>query len=592
MPGIVGLITRKPRVVAEVELARMISTLRHESSYTSGTWIDEAAGVYVGWVAHAGSAMERMPIRNERGDVVMVFSGEDYSDAKPDGASYLVRVYESDAAFPTGLNGMFHGIVLDRARGSATLFNDRYGMHRIYYTESPDAFYFAAEAKAILAVRPERCAVDPRGLGEFVACGCVLGNRTLFRDVNLLPGGASWVFRDGALERRASYFSPSQWEAQTPLDPQSHYESLRGVLATRLPKYFNGSQAIGIALTGGLDTRLLMAWRNASRRPLHCYTFGSMLRESQDVRVARRVADVCKQPYQVLTIGRDFLARFQQYAERSVFLTDGNIDLARTPDLYVSEKARTIAPVKIVGTYGSEVFTLAPTFRPTKPLAGLFDPQIVEQARQAVQTYAELRQLHPLTFTAFCQSPWSHHGVLSLEQTQLTVRSPFLDNDFIQAMYQAPHVSEASRDVRRKLIADEDPMLAAIPTDRGVGQAGPFGRASRAYHEFTFKAEYAYDYGMPQRLAQIDHLLAGLRLERLFLGRHKMFHYRIWYRDALAGYVRDTLLAPRALARPYVVRQAVESVVEGHLKGNRNYTTEIHKLMALELAHRQLVDAR
>ena len=57
------------------------------------------------------------------------------------------------------------------------MFNDRYGMHRIYYHEAKEAFYFAAEAKAILAVRPELRRADPRGLGEFVACGCVLDNR-------------------------------------------------------------------------------------------------------------------------------------------------------------------------------------------------------------------------------------------------------------------------------------------------------------------------------------------------------------------------------------------------------------------------------
>ena len=33
-----------------------------------------------------------------------------------------------------------------------------------------EAFYFAAEAKAILAVLPELWSVDPQGLGEFVAC--------------------------------------------------------------------------------------------------------------------------------------------------------------------------------------------------------------------------------------------------------------------------------------------------------------------------------------------------------------------------------------------------------------------------------------
>ena len=62
---------------------------------------------------------------------------------------------DDDRAFPASLNGRFQGLLADRARGCALLFNDRYGMHRMYYHESADAFYFAAEAKAILAVCPE-----------------------------------------------------------------------------------------------------------------------------------------------------------------------------------------------------------------------------------------------------------------------------------------------------------------------------------------------------------------------------------------------------------------------------------------------------
>jgi hypothetical protein len=30
----------------------------------------------------------------------------------------------------------------------------------------------------------------------------------------------------------------------------------------------------------------------------------------------------------------------------------------------------------------------------------------------------------------------------------------------------------------------------------------------------------------------------------------------------------------------------------GHLKGDRNYTTDIHKLLSLELLHRLFLDAR
>jgi asparagine synthase (glutamine-hydrolysing) len=141
------------------------------------------------------------------------------------------------------------------------------------------------------------------------------------------------------------------------------------------------------------------------------------------------------------------------------------------------------------------------------------------------------------------------------------------------------------------LIADGDRELSRIPTDRGVGgKRAPLWAASRALLEFQFKAEYAYDMGMPQWVARIDHALSPLHLEHLFLGRHKVFHFRIWYRDVLAGYVREMLLDPRSLSRPYIEPKGLETVVEGHLKGNRNFTTELHKLLALELIHRLFFD--
>ena len=114
--------------------------------------------------------------------------------------------------------------------------------------------------------------------------------------------------------------------------------------------------------------------------------------------------------------------------------------------------------------------------------------------------------------------------------------------------------------------------------------------ATRAFLEFTFKAEYAYDYGMPQWVSRIDHFVSPLKLQRLFLGRHKFYHYRVWYRDALSNYVREILLDSRSLGRPYVERRKVEDIVNGHLKGGLNYTTEIHKLLTLELMHRLFVD--
>jgi asparagine synthase (glutamine-hydrolysing) len=81
-----------------------------------------------------------------------------------------------------------------------------------------------------------------------------------------------------------------------------------------------------------------------------------------------------------------------------------------------------------------------------------------------------------------------------------------------------------------------------------------------------------------------------LRLERLFLGRHKLLHFRVWYRDQLSDYVRQMLLDPRTLSRPYLQKKTVESIVEGHLKHGLNHTTAIHKLITIELLHRLFLD--
>ena len=324
---------------------------------------------------------------------------------KTEGPSYLVHLYEEDPSFLKTLNGRFHGLLMDRTHGTATLFNDRYGMHRVYYHEAKQTFYFAAEAKAILAVRPELRAADPKGLGEFVACGCVLENRTIFKGIHVLPGASAWVFRDGSIDRKSTYFQPREWEDQAHLEPESYYRELRDAFSRNLPRYFNGQERIGMSLTGGLDTRVIMASHKAAPGSLPCYTFGGMVRECQDVRIARRVARVCQQTHEVITVGDEFLSRFPRYAERSVYLTEGGADVYRSADLYVSEKAREIAPVKIVGTYGSEILRQAVMFKPVTPVSGFFRPEFASYVRQARDTYAQVRRGHPVTFAAFRQSP-------------------------------------------------------------------------------------------------------------------------------------------------------------------------------------------
>jgi asparagine synthase (glutamine-hydrolysing) len=149
----------------------------------------------------------------------------------------------------------------------------------------------------------------------------------------------------------------------------------------------------------------------------------------------------------------------------------------------------------------------------------------------------------------------------------------------------------ADNDDCLRLIADGNPALGKIRSDRGLGGRGGLSSAlSRAFQEVTFRSEYEYDYGMRPGVTRIDHLLSRLHLERLFLGRHKYYHFRVWYRDALSKYVQEMLLDSRTLSRPYLERHAVEAIVQGHLKGDENHTLAIHKILSLELTHRLFLD--
>ena len=130
-----------------------------------------------------------------------------------------------------------------------------------------------------------------------------------------------------------------------------------------------------MSLTGGLDSRMLLACAGAPPGSLPCYTFGGPYRDCHDLRIARRLAAVAGQPHTTIPIDEDFFPEFPKLAEQTVYLSDGTMDVSGAVELYANRRARQIAPVRLTGNYGSEILRSNVAFRPGKLDRSVFTPE-------------------------------------------------------------------------------------------------------------------------------------------------------------------------------------------------------------------------
>lgn len=606
MPGICGVIHASYRPESAIELEAMLACMRHRPLDRSGELKANELAADVGWVCQEGTFTDCMPVWNENHDVCLILTGEEFTDRaeinqlherghvfNEGDASYLVHLYEElGPCFLQKLNGVFAGVLIDLRENKVLLFNDRYGISRIYFHENDTGFYFSSEAKSLLKLFPSLRTLHPKSLGEFYSCGCVLQDRSLFVGISLLPPASAWSFSRAGTITRLKYFDIKSWEQQRQLEGAAYYTRLKETWRQILPRYFRGNR-VALSLTGGVDSRMILAWAPLPAGKLACYTFGGRYRECADVQISREVAAICGQPHYVIPINGEFLSSFPNFAEQTVYLSDGAMDVSGSIDLYVQRAMRDIAPVRVTGTNGGEILRSLVAFKPMPISEDLFNPAFLQHVHAAARTYSQELRCHRLSFAAFKQAPWYMGSKFALERSDVTLRMPYFDNDLVALAYQGPPELTQKNTLSLRLIADGNPALARIGTDRGVALNNIPGLAwaRRLYHESTFKAEYAYDYGMPQWLSEIDHILAPLHLERLVLGRHKFHHFRVFYRDELSRYIKDILLDARALGRPYLCGKFLERMVNGHANGNRNYTLELHRVLTTELIHSLLLKA-
>jgi asparagine synthase (glutamine-hydrolysing) len=577
--------------------------MEHERFYTSGTWSDPDLGVYGGWVAFQNSFADRQIFQNKAGDVFLVFAGECFADGEavaalrhkghefaPEGGEWLICLYEEEGArFAERLNGLFSGLLVDKKRGRAFLFNDRYGIERIYWVETQDATYFASEAKALLGVLPQLRAFDNQGVLDFLTFGCVLEDRTLFRGVKVLPPGSVWSF-DRGTTTKGRYFSPAEWEAQEPLTTEAFEAAFLRTFRRNMSVYFHADSQIGLSLTGGLDTRMILACRPTTARMVS-YTYTGPGARTLDVSVGATAATLCGLEHHAIQVGPEFLSNFGTYADRTAYITDGNAGALGAHEIYLTQLARHLSPIRLTGVFGGEVLRGVPTLKPLGLASPLVDQALREPIAALERNWITSKR-HPITSAAFAETPWNLFGNVAACRSQVTFRTPYLDNQVVALAFQCPPLLRRSARLAVKLLEETDSSLAQLPTDLGYLNGSESLRHTllRLWRKTTFKLDYLSNEGLPDQLSRLDPVLDRFNSCGGILGHHKYLRYRRWFRRELAGYARDMVAAGREL--PFLQRRFVDQLASSHVDGHRNYVSEIGAVLTLEAVDRLLVRGR
>jgi asparagine synthase (glutamine-hydrolysing) len=604
MAGIAGAIGPKRSKEVEAQVDQMLHSMCHESFYRRGKFVNEELGLCVGWLVHPDSFCDCMPVQSVDGNTTIVLSGEIFTSdeqlrslrrncqsEKNSGAGHLSPLYtELGDRFFEELNGTFCGIVIDSKLRKLQLFNDRMGFEKLYISEDSKSglFHFASESKAILRVKPGLREFDLQGLAQFLNFGSTLEERTLFKGISLLPPASVWEFAPGASVRKKTYFRSQDWQIDPSIGPESFQEKFDESFCRVLPRYFQGRLRPGISLTGGWDTRMIVAGHRAAPGTLPCFTFANATGDTVDVQIARKVAKLFQQEHVVLRLQSDFWDDFAKHAERAVYVSDGNADVCLSHEIYLNRLARQVSGSRITGNFGSEVLRGVSTFKELPSRSAWVEGDLKKEIAWSKEQWVTLKEIDETAFAVFKEIPWKLAASFRLANSQLPTRAPFLDNDILKLAC-ITHLSvRRASSFPASLVRSHSPQLLTVPTDRGeAGNISSLRQTIRkAFYEGTFKIDYLLNEGMPNFFPIV---FDEPRLHRALTLGHKFLEYRRWFRSSLRRYSEEMLDDGNSYVSGMIGRRAVQRVLSEHASGVKNQLDVINVWLTLELINKTLL---
>ena len=358
-----------PVPVQRRDIEAMANSISHRGPDDEGYYVAGSLGFGFRRLSIIDLAGGHQPMSDGEESVWVVFNGEIYNfkelKRELQGFGHVFRTNSDTEVIIHGykqwgedvlnrLNGMFGLAIWDVRQRKLILARDPFGIKLIYYRIEGDRLYFGSEMRAVRATMPDKGDIDPNSLNLFLRYRYTPSPHTILQGVRKLAPGTKLVVQNGSYQLSRWYefkpvpFSPAK-------SPNEAREELLALYQQAVRRQLISDVPVGLLLSGGLDSGLLLALMNLNGNSWPTYTVGYGSAYADDeLKDAAETARILGSKHASVLITRSM---FEEKLPKIVACLEEPIAASSiVPMYFVCERARQDVKVGLVGQGPDELF--------------------------------------------------------------------------------------------------------------------------------------------------------------------------------------------------------------------------------------------
>lgn len=356
------------RVLAE-RVQQMARSIIHRGPDDEGYFFDDNLGLGFRRLSIIDLSGGHQPMSDAEESVWVVFNGEIYNylelRAELEAKGHKFRTRSDTEVIVHGykewgtdvlkhFNGMFGLAIWDVRKRRLVVARDAMGIKLIYYRNSGGQLSFGSEIRTLLTAGAATPEVDPVALNLFLRFRYVPSPLTMFQGIRKLAPGSMLVVENGQCREE-------RWYDYTPVPfatPKEDAEATRELLELykgAVGRHLLSDVPVGILLSGGLDSGLLLALMNerGSNWPAYTVGYGESF-EDDELADAAETARLLGAKFISVKLDRsEFERSFPKIVD---FLEEPVTSSSIVPMYFVCQRARQDVKVALIGQGPDELF--------------------------------------------------------------------------------------------------------------------------------------------------------------------------------------------------------------------------------------------